>query len=360
MPIKEIELVSFRNHAHYTQTFTPSVNVLWGPNGAGKTSILEGIHLLSIGRSFKTPRTRDLLRKGDPFFQVRGRFEDRGSDMEVQWNQMENGTKRILLNGKAVARTRDIVGKNPVVVLSPEEEIIVRGSPADRRKYFNRVFSVLSSSYLDTLSTYQRILRQRNAFLAGAGDRTEPGKSELDAWDHSLSRVGMSLWRERQIWLDKFAAELDRSRSRFFPEASLSCTSLPVPVNSPEAYQEQLISNRNRDLLLGRTTFGPHRDQIEFEWFGESLREFGSQGQQKLVLTLLKITEFELIRTETEKTPTFLLDDLFAKLDFDRSRRIVALLNSGIQTIITTTDLMDMEHHGLEIKPGEINTVKLG
>ncbi|MFQ6614939.1 MAG: DNA replication/repair protein RecF, partial [Fidelibacterota bacterium] len=204
MPIKEIELISFRNHGNTKMKFGDQVNVIWGPNGAGKTSVLEGIHLLSLGKSFKTSRNRDLLRAGDSHLSVTGVFFSDKREMTVQCNQLADGQRRFLINGKPLPRTRDLVGKNPVVVLSPEEQIITKGSPGDRRRYFNRIFSVLSREYLDVLSEYQRTLKQRNALLQNA--RYLAG-GELAAWDQSLVKQGFRLWNLRQQFIELFQDE---------------------------------------------------------------------------------------------------------------------------------------------------------
>ncbi|NOZ03368.1 MAG: DNA replication and repair protein RecF [FCB group bacterium] len=349
-------MISFRNHKHATLKFGEQVNVIWGPNGAGKTSVLEGIHVLSIGKSFKTSKNRDLLQSGATHFSVTGTFFSENREMTVQCNQLADGQRRFIINGKNLNRTRDLVGANPVVILSPEEQVITRGSPGDRRRYFNRLFSVLSREYLDVLSEYQRTLKQRNALLQK--NRHLPA-GELSAWDQSLVTQGFRLWNLRKHFLDLFRGELSRTVSEYTDETDLSMSLPGVPVQSEDEYKDSLAKTHDRDHLLGRTGFGPHRDCIEFKLNRHPLRDYGSQGEQKLALILIKIAEFSLIRNQTGKTPTFLLDDLFAKLDFQHSDRILSLLNSGVQTIITTTDLLDMENHGMDIHQNDMVTVKL-
>jgi len=351
-------LISFRNHTHVKMGFGPQINVIWGSNGAGKTSVLEGIHLLSVGKSFKTARNRELLRTGDPHFSVTGCFSDEERETVVQCNQLADGQRRFLVNGKALNRTKDLVGRNPVVILSPEEQIITKGSPSDRRRYFNRVFSVISQEYLGSLSDYQQILKQRNSLLQES-QRRGLDREELAAWDRSLVSSGMALWKQRHEFLKLFQQELLKTTTHYIDEVEITMNFTHIPVQDVAGYEQALKQSLDRDCILGRTSFGPHRDRIDFEFNQRSLREYGSQGEQKLALILIKIAEFSLIQHQTGKTPTFLLDDLFAKLDFQRSDRIMALLNSGIQTIITTTDLMDMENHGLDIHQDDMVTIKL-
>ncbi len=352
-------MVSFRNHDNVKMEFGPDVNVVWGPNGAGKTSVLEGIHLLSVGKSFRTSRSRELIKSGDDYFSVTGQFNEGQKETTVQFNQMKSGERRFKVNGKKLNRIQDLVGMNPVVILSPEEQIITKGSPGDRRGYFNRVFSVIFHDYLENLSEYQRILKQRNSLLQNL-DSHSADTEELRAWDKSIAESGLTLWTDRHIHLKAFQEELEQVTKQYADDLTLKMRYPKNPVDSVEAYLLKLQQNKNRDSVLGLTTFGPHRDRIDFMFNRRSLRDYGSQGEQKLALILIKIAEFALIKNQTGKTPTLLLDDLFAKLDFNRSGHILDLLNSGIQSIITTTDLVDMENHGMNIHQDDLVTIKLG
>ena len=206
MPIKEIGLVSFRNHDAINLEFCPNINVIWGRNGSGKTAILEAIHSLSIGRSFRTNRKKELLKDDKEFFSITGKFQIEDKIQEIQINQTKDGSRRLFIDGNKLENIRELVGLNPVVLLSPEEQIITKGAPRDQRNYFNKLFSVVSNEYLTILSDYKRILKQRNKLLNDF-NLTNGAKAELDIWNERISVIGQKLWKKRVEYFKKFSRE---------------------------------------------------------------------------------------------------------------------------------------------------------
>lgn len=349
MPIKEIGLISFRNHDEINLTFCPNINVVWGKNGSGKTAILEAIHSLSIGRSFRTNRKKELLKDDKEFFSITGKFENSESEQNIQINQTQDGTRRVFINENKIENIRELVGLNPVVLLSPEEQIITKGAPQDQRNYFNKLFSIVSRDYLSTLSEYNKILKQRNKLLSDFNTINE-SEMGLVVWNERISEVGLKLWKSRKALLDRYLSEQEKTTEEF-NENNLSLigkVTQNIPVSETE-YLEQLNKLQGRDIYLGRTTYGPHTDKIDFIFNGKNIKKFGSQGEHKLVLLLIKLAEVKLIRLETDKTPIILLDDLFAKLDDARSKLVMEMIDKDLQTIITTTDLKIVEDRGIAI-----------
>ena len=349
MPIKEIELVSFRNHNTIKLEFCPNVNVIWGKNGSGKTAILEAINSLSIGRSFRTNRKKELLRDGDDFFSINGKFFNDDVYQEIQINQTKDGMRRIFIDGNKLESIKELVGLNPVVLLSPEEQVITKGAPQDQRNYFNKLFSIVSKEYLSTLSKYKRILKQRNKLLDDF-DMIPEASAELEVWNERISDVGTKLWKLRGEYFRKFCEELDKINESFGKDDFKFYGELIVKMPDNEAeYLELLIAKQSRDIYLGRTFYGPHTDKINFIFNDKNIKQFGSQGEHKLALLLIKLAEVKLIKKCTAKNPIILLDDLFAKLDDARSKQAMAMIDIDLQTIITTTDLKIVEDRGINI-----------
>jgi len=139
--------------------------VIWGENGSGKTSLLEAVHILSYGKSFKTSRQKDLIKSGSASYIVRGLYGKNGTNETIDTEYSIKGSQKTKLNGKKITNRKEQVRRNPAVILSPEEQEITKGGPAERRRFFDRVFSVVSTEYLETLQTYVKILKQRNALL---------------------------------------------------------------------------------------------------------------------------------------------------------------------------------------------------
>lgn len=349
MPIKEIELVSFRNHDAIKLEFCPKINVIWGRNGSGKTAILEAIHSLSIGRSFRTNRKKELLKDDKEFFSITGKFQTANDIQEIQINQTKDGTRRIFIDGNKLESIRELVGLNPVVLLSPEEQTITKGTPQDQRNYFNKLFSIVSNEYLTILSEYNRILKQRNKLLDGFNLINNAG-TELETWNERIAEIGQKLWKKRADYFNDYSTELNKTVKDFKDgNFTFSCELIEKMVANEKEYIETLKKRQNRDIYLGRTTFGPHTDKITFTFNGKNIKQYGSQGEHKLALLLIKLAEVKLIRKVTENAPIVLLDDLFAKLDDSRSKQAMAMIDKDLQTIITTTDLKIVEDRGVKI-----------
>lgn len=349
MPIKEIGLVSFRNHDTLKLEFCPNINVIWGKNGSGKTAILEAIHSLSIGRSFRTNRKKELLKEDKEFYSMTGKFQSANGIQEIQINQTKDGTRRMFIDGNKLESIRELIGLNPVVLLSPEEQIITKGSPQDQRNYFNKLFSIVSNEYFTLLSEYNQIIKQRNKLLDGF-DLINNRFTELEVWNERISETGQKLWKKRKEFFKRYSLELKKTVKDFNADGfTFSFEQITkIPENEKE-YIKILKERQSKDIYLRRTTFGPHTDKINFIFNKKKIKQYGSQGEHKLALLLIKLAEVKLIRKITEKTPIVLLDDLFAKLDDSRSKQAMAMIDSDLQTIITTTDLKIVKDRGVKI-----------
>lgn len=349
MPIKEIGLVSFRNHDSIKMEFCPNINVIWGKNGSGKTAILEAIHLLSIGRSFRTNRKNELLKDEMDFFSITGKFINTAKMQEIQINQTKDGTRRMLIDGNKLEGIRDLVGLNPVVILSPEEQIITKGAPLDQRNYFNKLFSIVSNEYFTVLSDYNRILKQRNKLLDDF-NLIQGAQSELEIWNEKIAESGHKLWITRKEHFNKYQTELNDVVNEFKDtDFTFSGEMVSKTPKSEKEYIEILNKRQNKDIYLNRTTYGPHADKINFLFNSKNIKQYGSQGEHKLALLLIKLAEVRLIRNVARKDPIILLDDLFAKLDDQRSKQAMTMIGDDLQTIITTTDIGLVENRGVKI-----------
>ena len=343
MSIEKLTLSDFRNHKRTSLTFSPGVNVIWGKNGSGKTSALEAIHILSVGKSFKTNKIQETIQTDCLQSKLVGVFVSDTIKNEISVKQNKNKNKTITINNSTVS-TKEILGKNPAVVLSPEEQTITSGSPKDRRKYFDRVFSVVSKTYLNSLVSYRKTLKQRNFLL-----KTKAKKNDLLPWDFKLSEFGVELWKEKNRLLQKFQKNLHTASNNYNKEGVLVGVSQKTQEENPDSFLFQLEKHKTKDLALGYTTFGPHTDRIGVSFNNKNIKTFGSQGEHKIALVLIKIAEYELIKEEKKLSPTILLDDLFATLDFERGDAVLKLLEKNTQTIITNTDLVDIESHGINL-----------
>ena len=335
--------------------------MIWGDNGSGKTSVLEAIHILSYGKSFKTHRHKELVKNGFQSYIIRGSFKKKGSSDTIDTEFGLDSPQTTKINGKPISSRKEQVGRNPVVVLSPEEQEITKGGPAQRRSFFDRVFSVVSKEYLKTIQSFMRLLKQRNASLV----RIREGKApigEIYGWDEQISKIGSSLLLQRASMLEEFEESLLYLKDRYNDDVQIGLSYRPN-IKDLGDYESAISKTQRIDISLGRTTRGPHRDEIDTLWRGVKTRSVGSQGEHKLSLAFLKLAEMIFVKEKTGDFPILLLDDLFAKLDLGRSRKLVSLINElekdmdeSIQTIVTTTDIVDIEQSGiLSENPNAIN-----
>ena len=353
MGISKITLSSFRNHSQKEFDFGDGLTVVWGENGTGKTSLLEAVYLLSFGKSFKTHKPETLVKEGESSFFLRGVFSSTTKKEDlVNIYYKKQSTQKILINGKKTSGRKSLIGKNPVVVLSPEEQEITKGGPSERRRFFDRVFSVCSGDYLTELQKYRKLLKQRNTALL----RIKKGLgrfADVVVWNEPLAKSGIKLWNTRTELFKKFKDSLGFVVGSYGEDIDIKI-GYSEKQKDINLYLEELKKREQKDTILCRTTFGPHLDDVFMLWFGKNLKTVGSQGEHKISLVFLKLAELSFIKNYLGEFPTLLLDDLFAKLDLGRSKRLVSLLksmksedNKPIQTIVTTTDLLNIEKIGI-------------
>ena len=347
MSIQTIKLNSVRVHENSEFRFSPNLTVLFGKNGSGKTTVLEAINLISTGKSFKTHRQKELINNNSDSLVVIGSFLNNIEKKDKVAVSISNRDgQKTKINGKKINNRKDIIGRNPVVVLSPEEQKITTGSPLARRQFFDKVFSTVSYEYIVLLQKYNKTLKQRNASLF------LQNKIEQKAWISALSLCGVKLWELRKKQFEKFTRIFYSVSSLFDNEINVEIKYLEN-IPTQEKYKEKLLKNLRKDTDKKTTTTGPHRDRIVFNWDNNNTRTHCSQGENKTYLVLLKLAELQYLMNETKKPLIFMMDDLFATLDFEKSKRIVEVLNelnknapNNFQTIITTTDIINLEKKG--------------
>ena len=362
MEINSIKMISFRNHEKTNINFNSGLTIIWGKNGSGKTSILEAIHGLSIGKSFKTNNKKELIKEGASGFFIEGVFRNKNINKnKVSFYQGALGNKKIRINNKEVLKRKEMLGLNNVVVFSPEEEEITKGPASERRKYFNRVFSICCPTYLENLLLYNKTLKQKNALLK----RKNQKHGDLEAWNESLAVLGESLWIDRKKEIQEIRKIFIKTATSFDKNLEVDIK-YTVNIKNKRDIKTKLLKSQKNDTKKGYTSFGPHRDDFLFFWKNKIIRKHGSQGEHKIFLALLKITEYIYISKKTKKTPVFLIDDMFASLDKEKSKKILrficGLSAPGVclpQTIITTTDLRDIEKKDFFVKNKNITKYQL-
>ena len=373
MILSSINLKNFRSHKNTNIKFSDKLNYIVGGNGQGKTSILESIYFLCTTKGYNSKTDIEVTRFNEKEFEIKGSFKDLTEDDIRIYFSLEENRKYYFQNGKLINRLSDVIGKFPVVILTPADHAITQGSPGDRRKFVDSVISQSSGVYLKLLLDLNRTLRQRSSLLTRIKDqkrRSQVSFNELDAWTTKLIDVGTEIISARTKFIDEFNLYIDESYKRIMdfdeiPKVTYLFLEGKKVYESRqmirEEFSELIKLKREEELRRATNLVGPHRDEYLFEINSKELKKFGSQGQHKTFQIALKFAQFFYLKEKTGKTPLFLLDDVFGELDANRSLKTSEYLRETGQTFITLTDLSNMsflkineEDALIRLKQGEI------
>ncbi len=327
MILNSLSILNFKNYEQAELSFSPGVNCFVGNNGEGKTNLLDAIHYLSVCKSGFNPVDRQNIRLGEGFFILQGVFEKNGRSDTIGCSFKRGQRKQVRKNKKEYERLADHIGLYPVVMITPYDvELIYEGSEV-RRKFMDSIISQYKRPYLESLMAYNKILQQRNAQLKQFGETRQFREDLLQVWDHQLIPHGRCVFEERKAFIDIFLPQFQH----IFEIISGGKDRIDLDYKSDlyhASFEDVLRMARENDRFRQYSTAGIHKDNLIFQIMEQPLKKFGSQGQQKSYLIALKLAQFELIRQQTGITPILLLDDIFDKLDMDRVRQLMELVQT--------------------------------
>ena len=346
MNVAEIRLTNFRNHESSYIVFGPGFNVLFGANGQGKTNVLEAISYLSLTKSFYAANDGITLQIGKEFFEINGSLLTQGefqSRVCITYRRA-TGEKQFSINRSRPETLSSVIGRFPIVILSPENNAITFGAPLERRKFLDLILSQVSRVYFDDLLEYRRALKQRNKILTDLRIHQRGGEDLLDPWTEELINYGSRIIHRRQQFINEFERYIKRAYSDVVqnheePRADyIALSEMPGDAAGIAEVLERNFGERHKEeVRRGATLVGPHRDELRFSINGISVQNYASQGQHKTLLVALKVAEFFYLKERSEERPILLLDDVFSELDAHRSRHILEMIGSLGQTFITST-----------------------
>jgi DNA replication and repair protein RecF len=343
MWLTEIEADRLRNLRAVSLGLSAGLTVIVGRNGQGKSSLLEAAYLLATGRSFRTRRMDELISWDGGPLRVAGGVSSRLGRSELKV-VMDDSERRLISDGAEV-ELESFLGRLDVVDLTGERMKVLRGGPEERRRFLDRGVVGLQPSYLRALGEYRRVLQQRNALLRGSG-RSGPGR-QLGVWDERLTAAAREIHRRRREYAVLLGVELGQTARTMFPDGgalTLRYRSSPARVVESEVsdfsnvYMECLEAGKRRDLEVGHTCQGPHRDDVVVELDGVDLRRFGSAGQVRGAMIALKLGKLSLLGKQRGEVPVFLMDDFDSDLDEVRARAVAShLCQGGCQALVATS-----------------------
>lgn len=327
MTLDRLAITDFKNIASATLEFSPKINCLLGNNGMGKSNLLDALYLLSYCRSFSGLADSQLIRRGCEFSILAGEYRRRGMPEHLQAVLRPGRRKSLKRAGKEYRRLADHLGAFPLVLVSPADFILAAGEPAERRRLLDQIASQSDPAYLDALMRYSQAMDQRNRLL-----RAENTDSALyDALELQMDAAGTRLCAGRAKTVAALEPLMKAFHASIAPGAATAltyCGALSADNCTPGLIADRLEANRRRDLAVGYTTWGPHRDDVEFLLDDIPVRRVASQGQTKTFTVALRFAQYALLRQNLALAPLLLLDDIFDKLDSARVEGIIAAVAS--------------------------------
>lgn len=336
MIIQSVKLVNFRSHDEFLLQCNKKTSLLVGENGSGKTSVLEAIYEALRGKSFRAT-DEEILKRGTEFYRIELDFTD-GTKTIVLYDGQR---KQFLVEDKKKTR---LPKKNryPIVLFLPEDLHLVATSPTKRRNYFDRVISEFNESYGNSLLKYEKALRQRNELLKKYKIDEDDNKvidRDFFSWNILLAKYGLEIRNYRKQYLDKLNAEFNQVYHSIVENGDQVFLKLNLfggEITEAD-YFNRLENEFRRDLILGHTGFGIHRDDFIFLFNEKEADGTASRGELRSMILAMKFIEADLIFRETGKRPVVLLDDVFSELDNVRQKSLVKNFKDN-QVIITSVD----------------------
>lgn len=313
----------------------PGINLITGDNGAGKTSVIEAVHLLAYGRSFRG-RVRDgLIQQGESSLRVVAKWFERNGAQSVGGIEHSGRQWTARINGTPLKTLAELAARFAVVTFEPGSHELISGAAELRRRFLDWALFHVEPEFLAHWRRYARALRQRNALL-----KSEVDDAQLAPWEQEMGQVGEAITLQRRAYVRRWQLQLAQAASEFLPELGVADVRFnPGWRDESQALAEALLAARSRDRVLGYTTCGPHRADWQIAYAAFAGREVLSRGQIKLTAlacVLAQAREFALVRDEW---PLICLDDLASELDRSHQQRVLEqLLQSGAQLLLTGTE----------------------
>jgi DNA replication and repair protein RecF len=341
MMINNFLLQNFRNYQDESIKFMPGINILVGDNGQGKTNLIEGIYYLLTGKSYRVQREKELLRWGQREFHLYGDFFIARRKVFLE-SHYRNRKKVVKVNHVPCRRLSDFVGIINVVFFSPDDLVMVKGGPSERRKFLDLHITQMYPGHVNLLNAYNRVIQQKGALLKSDRERSYK-YSQLKIWNEQIIKFGEKIILNRV----ELTERLQSTASFIYGNLTSQKETLQInylalgnkDVKKAISDFPQLLDDKmNQEIEHRMVLIGPHRDDLQILLNAKSARLYASQGQQRSIVLSLKLAELELVRKEKGKFPLLLLDDVLSELDHFRREYLVHVIeSSNIQTIITMT-----------------------
>ena len=342
MEISSLKLLNFRNYETLELKFSNKVNLIYGKNGMGKTNIIEAIYMLGLTKTFRSNNDDIVIKKGKNIAKIEGMIKD-----TIFHNYkiiISNAGKRIKIDNNKIAKVSDYITKVNIILFNPDDLKLIKDTPSIRRKMLNIEISGINGEYLLLLNAYNKVLKQRNAYLKALSKKKDYETSFLNILTEQLIELGLKIMWIREDFINNINSYISDIYYEITHKGTLKVSYKSEFIGkSKEALLKMFEKNISREIFLGKTIFGIQHDDIEFLVDQEIVKEFSSVGEQKNSIISFKLAEIKNIEEKLHKKPILILDDLFSELDEEKINNILMLIDTDLQTFITTTEISKVD-----------------
>ncbi len=345
MKIKQIKLINFRNLENVELNFINNINIIIGGNGAGKTNILEAVYLNSLTKSFRANNDIELIKFNKDFLTIKTTIKENSYNEKVLYN-IDKISKKIYLNSNKITKLSEYIGKYPVVISTPEDVLMIKTSPSNRRDVLNISICQFNKEYFKTLNEYNKLLKLRNDYLKRILVNSNSDMKYFEIITNKLIEKAIYIYIERNKYINSINSYLGSIFEHICLNKNLILKYSPnVDIteyddeNISKILQKKFKRDFNKEISLGMTISGPHRDDFNFYLDNKDMKFYSSEGQKKMAVISYKLAEMKLFQEQEDKKPIILLDDLFSELDIKNKNRLVKYIPEDLQVIITSNDL---------------------
>lgn len=343
MEVKSLRLRNFRNYSDETVEFAPRTNLIYGDNAQGKTNILEAVYMAANGRSHRAKSDSQMIKFGEEYAQISLEFADMHRTYKIIIGLLPNGKKSVKINNVPINKLSVLVNYLNVVMFSPEDLELVKGSPQQRRRFMDTAISSLSPRYMSELVSYHKALAQKNNLLRAARSGRTRAAETIDIWNMQLAASGVRIMRERSAFLKGIAAAAMPVHNEIagcglvLEYAPSIDEEILSGENAESRFMARLEEVKEREIENGSSLYGIQRDEIKFFVGGNEAKIYASQGQQRTIVLCLKLALTEYIKAKRDEYPVLLFDDIMSELD-EKHRSYLAEKIRDKQVLLTCTD----------------------
>ncbi|MBE6140264.1 MAG: DNA replication/repair protein RecF [Firmicutes bacterium] len=343
MKIHNLKLQNFRNYNNLNINFDDKLNIIYGNNGGGKTNLIEAIYLLSLTKSFRTNNDKNLILKNEENSIISGDILKNNNISNYKINLNKIG-KKIEIDNNKIDKISDYISRISIIIFYPSEIELIHRAPNERRRFINIEISQLYKEYVIILNNYNKLLKQRNAYLKQLFINGNKRTEYLDILTNKLIEYGLLIHNYREKFINEINELVNDIYKKIFIYGELKIKYISSYNNKSKEDLVKMYQNiYQKELMMGKTLIGVNYDDIEFILDKNKLRDWGSQGQIKNSILAFKIAEINLVYKIKKEYPILILDDLFSEIDKEKIKNIMNLFDEEIQTFITTTDINNID-----------------